>query len=471
MRTFGPNDPLEPVLLPSSNPEDTPPARLKAGVYVILLGLVFVGVAFLGPEGPYRWVMVAVGGIAAVLGAFQVLSSRAGYAINLSPTAMWPLVAIVCGAIALAEWSDSKFTSFAMGAFAVVALLATVNGVVRARREREIAREMREAGAAGAGSTAVEMEPSAPAEMARNAPPMRLEVYLQRELPFLVSYAKEVTAESNIVGRRPQRILYLYNFFAEKVDDARWGGAWRRFGPVYYLGSPKAVSGEQRWGGNVEDEVLRQLLTTCEAVDKYLASAAEGPMPAADPELTGYAFYAGGYPQHMLLCTDANWQHAVNALFALADVVLIDASNYRPARAGLNWEIAHVVDHVPTSRFVVLLDGATDQVAIGEQFRHAWANMRAASPNNRPDASPVRFVLVEAPKRREIGQQSTDSAFPEEFSEAYGDLEAMKRDHAFQQAKAWKANLTRTYLAEKYRNIPGSDRIFGLLMDAGAVRS
>ena len=86
-----------------------------------------------------------------------------------------------------------------------------------------------------------------------------------------------------------------------------------------------------------------------------------------------------------------------------------------------------ILDHVPTSRFVVLLDGATDQVAIGEQSRHAWANMRADSPNNRPDASPVRFVLVEAPKRREIGQQSTDSTFPEEFSEAYGDLEAMRR--------------------------------------------
>jgi hypothetical protein len=75
------------------------------------------------------------------------------------------------------------------------------------------------------------------------------------------------------------------------------------------------------------------------------------------------------------------------------------------------------------------------------------------------------LVVVEANKTRRIGDQTTASAFPEEFCEAYGDVEALKKNQSFNRAKAFQASDTRAYLTEHYRNFSGTDRIFSLLMD------
>ncbi len=103
---------------------------------------------------------------------------------------------------------------------------------------------------------------------------------------------------------------------------------------------------------------------------------------------------SGAYPEELLLCNDATWKAAVEGLTRRAEKVVIDAAEFSRERRGLIWEIQHVVDHFATENIVVLVNSFTDLPALGEEFRRAWRNIAAASPNNRPEEGRLRIVLL-----------------------------------------------------------------------------
>jgi hypothetical protein len=412
LRSFGPDDVIEPVLSPvaAAAEKELPERRLGPALLLCALFLgIFSWISFQADNGrTLGLAMIAIAAVAlvAALKAFRnVREGRTG-SREFSPlesAVACALVILMMGAITWNAWSSQEYlAAILVGGFGAAILAFLVLSLLRGIQDKRIARAMRAKGAAQPSSEANAVPDAGPAEA---APRMQLDIYLQEELPALShAYQPQVLDTGNIVGQKPPHILYLYNFFSSNNLHSKLQGGWRRFGPVYFLGSPQDISFNHTFSLSLKKTISSQLLESPQAFDEHLAAAHTAPLPPGAKGLTGVSWLSGGYPQHVFLCTDASWRHGVIRLFALADVVIIDATAYAPARSGLNWEIGFVVDHIATEKFAVLVNAETDQVALGMQFRKKWAAMRSSSPNNRPGAGPVRFVVLKQKNPQDMKQ-------------------------------------------------------------------
>ena len=107
----------------------------------------------------------------------------------------------------------------------------------------------------------------------------------------------------------------------------------------------------------------------------------------------------------MFLCADASWQHGIERLFATADLVIMDASDYLPERGGLNWEIEQLINKVDVTNLLILADYTADLDALKNGFKNAWTQMRSDGPNNRRDAGPLRIVVYPGDSKARSAEQ------------------------------------------------------------------
>jgi len=217
-------------------------------------------------------------------------------------------------------------------------------------------------------------ERDAHAPAAALAPPLRLDVYLQRDLPPLpFAYAAPVGAERNVIGLPPQRLFYLCDTAVRPEFGRTRYNDLRRFGPASFLGPP---SGVKSGAGAFE--------------------AANGaPLPPGDRDLTSVSHLSGGYPQRYFRCGKADWRGAAASLIDQADKVFVAVSGDVAATPDMAWALRQLIDRTSTERFIVLVDEKADQTALCATIRSAWSRMAANSPNNRPDAGPVRWVILD----------------------------------------------------------------------------
>ncbi len=441
MRNFGPGDRLEQIVDPSISPI---PSRWLIPLF-LAIGVMFSGAAYmiwLDPSSRQYCALPAGFAMLAILGALHMARSiNAGR--PQSSAGSWFAIPILMlfGAFGWISWGQSKVGSLVIAAFLVLFVLALVIRAAQSVQDRRIARAIRES---------APPRPIPAGEPASHHPrlagPIYLQVHLQRELPPLTYYQSQITGSRNIAGEPPPRILYLYNFFSFESLNAKLAGGWRRFGPVYFLGSPKDISINHTFTLKIRDIITPVLLSDAAAVDRQLENLSESPVPPGDESLTGFPFLTGGYPQHVLTCTDATWQYAVLRLLSIADLVIVDGCGYRPERAGLNWEIGHVVDHVATEKLIILMNRDTDQVGLGTHFRAAWASMSGDSPNNRADAAAVTFVYV------------GDDAHTLDKSVTLSN-ETLAR---YKEVAAQSHQRARASLIAQYSGVPMDDRLFGL---------
>ena len=433
MRAFAPHDSLEPV----AEPPNANVKGLGLAIFYLLFGLVWVGIGIYGlsADGISLAGLFPLGcGVICVLAGVWVLRRASWLQTLMTITVSWTFAA--------GFWMESPYLGAPVAAMALFGFWYFLRSRKRTRR---IAREMHErsqAAHAGCPDCRDQPDPGLP----RRADPLSVEVYDVRELPPL-TYQPRVAADSNLAGQPPRPILILYNFISGTALNQEC--TWRRFGPVHLLASPQLLFQQSFWSSSYMRQVEQGLLPDCASIDRRLSAAAEAPLPPGSRGLQDYALLSGGYPQHLFLCSDNSWQHAVVRLFERAELILIDAAGYSPARAGLNWQIACAVDHAPTENMVVLIDAAADFVALAGRFRDAWANMRTDSPNNRSGAAPLRFVLVYSDPQFHSNRDPDSPDQPDSANLVPG-LNFARR-----------GALRRTQ-----RKMPYDDRIYGLLRPA-----
>lgn len=231
-----------------------------------------------------------------------------------------------------------------------------------------------------------------------------------------------VTSDANICEQRPLRILYLYNFFADAVSVTRPAAAWRLHGPVSMLASPLELARAIGYRLNLSRAIEAKLLISPALIQERIAGMSDEPLPPVQkqskpngltrrriaiterlrdlfgvdkhPVLPAVFAESGAYPEHLLLCTDQTWHVGIAALGRRSEKVIIDAAEFSPKRHGLVWEIHHVLNQFATKDIVVLINSLTDFPALVQEFRRAWSEMSASSPNNRPGEMRLRFVLL-----------------------------------------------------------------------------
>lgn len=232
-------------------------------------------------------------------------------------------------------------------------------------------------------------------------PPFKLEVYEQNELPDIAyTYNEKLSEEKNIFDLKPLKIFYFFNFYSSHSWEKKVAGGWQRHGPVFHLGSPDDIAIVKTWKFyKVKKAVDDLLITLPEQLEEAIDKSTYKPLPPRTKGLMGENAISGAYPTNLFLCTDAIWQECVELLFRKTDFSIIDAGDYTAERAGLQWEIQQVINHISTDEFIVLINSNTDIVSLGETFRNAWRQMIEASPNNKEYVSPIRFIFYQQPNR------------------------------------------------------------------------
>jgi hypothetical protein len=283
----------------------------------------------------------------------------------------------------------------------ILALLLAL-GLIQTLIQRKVANMMNtkiNASQQKTDSTATDIEPSPRLTQPFISPPFQLDVYEQNELPdHLYPLNPALTEEKNIFNRKPLRIFYFFNFYSSGSLINKTSGGFQRHGPVFFLGSPQDVGFSKLWNIFSIKKIMRQLLITSpEKLAGAIDNVSEKPLPPKTKGLMTENYFTGAYPSNIFYCTDAIWRQCVALLFAKTDFSIIDASDYTVERAGLQWEIGQIINHIATKNFVVLINSKTDVAALGESFKNSWKQMNADSPNNSEHPQPVRFIFHQQP--------------------------------------------------------------------------
>ncbi len=135
----------------------------------------------------------------------------------------------------------------------------------------------------------------------------------------------------------------------------------------------------------------RYVLETPKEVTEALESLATAPN------------WLGMYPTNTLLCADSVWQLALEGLLADTDAVLMNLCSFSRERRGCTYELGELVDHLPTRRWLLLIDWTTDMDYLQEALAEAWASMALDSPNRGADVAPVQLFRLSSLETAERG--------------------------------------------------------------------
>jgi hypothetical protein len=103
------------------------------------------------------------------------------------------------------------------------------------------------------------------------------------------------------------------------------------------------------------------------------------------------------YPVNGIYCYATAWQHAVARLAPKSEAVLMDLRGFTRKNQGCAFELTWVVQQIPLSRIILLIDATSDYQALEEVAQSAWAHLRSDSPNV-GYVEPVLMTL-KAPRR------------------------------------------------------------------------
>lgn len=270
----------------------------------------------------------------------------------------------------------------------------------RLRTERAVVAMMQRG--PGTRVTAPKATPPPPRRDTGTAPPVTVESIRARKLKRPRVRYRKVTPERNVVGRRPIRIVHLWVFANEQRLRNYLEGAWREFGVVHVLRSASSVTPKELKAAKGAGAPGSLLARTPQEVDHSLAATGVEVEMKRMKTLRGYGITSGStydrygsYRVDSLLCNDAVWRYAVDALLARADVVTMDLSGFSEKHEGAEYEIGRLIDVFPADRMVFLVDPWTKQRFLEDRLRRAWAAMSADSPNRTAAGSALRVVTTD----------------------------------------------------------------------------
>jgi len=284
------------------------------------------------------------------------------------------------------------------GLFALAMLLGLIQTLIK----RRVAGIMRRKGSKSGPSVAIAGDITEQPQKATNIPLFQLAVYEQNELPdHGYTLNTQLSEEKNIFNIAPLPIFYFFNFYSTRSLLNKTNGGFQRHGPVFYLGSPADIGFSKYWQMFSITRIMNKLLLTSpEHLHESINKSSVTPLPAKTKGLMTENYLTGAYPSNTFYCTDLIWQQCVSILFSKTKFAIIAACDYTSERAGLQWEIGQIINHIATSRFVVFINAKTDINALGSSFRKCWNEMNVDSPNNIEKPLPLRFIFSQSPDRK-----------------------------------------------------------------------
>lgn len=110
------------------------------------------------------------------------------------------------------------------------------------------------------------------------------------------------------------------------------------------------------------------------------------------------------YPQHALQCNNLTWKQGLFRMLDRAHVVVMDLSTFGERHRGCAFEIGTLIDTLPTDRFLLLIDDATDMDALREVIAHQWRAMAVDSPNRAARLGVIKLLHMGGPVALRAGE-------------------------------------------------------------------
>lgn len=187
------------------------------------------------------------------------------------------------------------------------------------------------------------------------------------------------------------RLVLLRVFGSPSFDDLlELVRPWLLCGPVAHLEGYDSVgrSAEVREALAL-DRIDTVLVHSPEDLARRLAALPSG----ADDN--------GRYRRHSFQCSDAIWRTAIRSLLDRTDAVLMDLSDLGPEDMGCAYELGLLLDRVPLSRVLLLIDATTNLDCLQQVLGQAELQIAADSPNLDCPASAWRLLRIGGSSRRE----------------------------------------------------------------------
>ena len=109
----------------------------------------------------------------------------------------------------------------------------------------------------------------------------------------------------------------------------------------------------------------------------------------------------GRFRVNDIFCGNDTWQAAVERLMAQSDLVAMDLRRFSPQNKGCAFELQALLDALPVTRFVLLVDASTDQPFLRRTLADCAGRMAPASPN-RASLHPLTLLEVDNDDRRAV---------------------------------------------------------------------
>lgn len=216
----------------------------------------------------------------------------------------------------------------------------------------------------------------------------------------------------------PQQRLLLLRVFALGDRSQRFFERLRRhwlpLAPVWMIAGPDLVTSTvepHEFMAFVGGGLSREFVADAEDLDRRVA--AFDPRPAPD----------GLHRVEELFCRADTWQMAMQRLADGSAAALMDLRGFEPGRDGCRYEIGRLLDTVPLSRVLLLVDSTTREAHLRTSVAELWADVAAGSPNRHPGVS-LRVMCIGEPTQAQmhavlahlLGSQAVRAASTDETS-------------------------------------------------------
>jgi hypothetical protein len=176
--------------------------------------------------------------------------------------------------------------------------------------------------------------------------------------------------------KRPGLKLLILRVFSlgarsEGLYDAA-AKAWRYVGNIRFITGPDLATATiepHNFLDFLSGKLSRHFIDSPGTLEQQLSAA--NVFPARD----------GRYAIHDYFCHDDTWKMVLSRLAEDSDAILMDLRNFSRRNAGCIFEINELVNYVPLSRVVFVVDKTTDEAFLRECIEEAWGNMKIGSPN------------------------------------------------------------------------------------------
>ncbi|HET7158602.1 MAG TPA: hypothetical protein VFI62_06380, partial [Burkholderiales bacterium] len=195
------------------------------------------------------------------------------------------------------------------------------------------------------------------------------------------------------IARAPKTspTLLLLRVFAlggksERLFDAL-SKRWLRAGPISMIAGPDLVTSTvqpHEFLDFVGGRLSRSFVSGEDDLKRRLNTMDLG----ADPD--------GRYRVNEFFCYADTWKETMRRLAAGADAVLMDLRSFSSSNQGCIFELQQLLDSVPLSSIVFLIDSHTDRAFLESVLQEAWRRTRSDSPNAGSTQLTARLLRVES---------------------------------------------------------------------------